>query len=224
MVEFTSIKLGLTNCFLLKSKTGYVLVDTGPPGRASEFWNFLDDKKISPSEIVLIVVTHAHYDHVGNLAEIKEKTGAKVLIHKNEIDALGKGMTESPSKATSWGRILVPFLKFVETEFTPVEPDIVIENDTPLNNYGIDGKIIHTPGHTSGSISILLESGDAFIGDLAMSSFPLRLSPGVPVFWENLDEIYNSWKRLVYEGAKILYPSHGKPFPIAVLKQKLSSL
>ena len=72
--------------------------------------------------------------------------------------------------------------------------------------------MIYTPGHTIGSVSVLLQTGDAFIGDLAMSGFPLRLSPGLPIFAEDINRVKESIKLLLQKGAKTFYPGHGKPF------------
>ena len=57
-----------------------------------------------------------------------------------------------------------------------------------LAGYGIPGKIIYTPGHSMGSVSVLLDNGEAFVGDLAMNEFPLRLSPGLPIFAEDMEK------------------------------------
>ena len=95
-------------------------------------------------------------------------------------------------------------------------------NDVPLADWGIPGEIIYTPGHSPGSISILLETGDAFVGDLAMNAFPLRLSPGLPIFADSLETVKESWKNLLNKGAKVVYPAHGKPFSAEVIKKILS--
>lgn len=66
------------------------------------------------------------------------------------------------------------------TEFDKVEPEILVEEDIDLLEFGVNGKIVHTPGHISGSISLLLDSGEAFVGDLAVKLFALQylnLSP-----------------------------------------------
>ena len=59
---------------------------------------------------------------------------------------------------------------------------------------GVALKVIHTPGHSSGSVSILLETRDVFVGDLAMNKFPLRLTPGLPIFAEDWAKLKESWE------------------------------
>ncbi len=96
------------------------------------------------------------------------------------------------------------------------------ENDVSLADYGIPGKIIHTPSHSSGSVSVLLETGEAFVGDLAMNALPLRFSPGLPVFGDDVDRVKKSWRLLLEQGAKTVYPAHGKPFSADVIEKALS--
>lgn len=101
--------------------------------------------------------------------------------------------------------------------------DIVLENEEfSLEEYGISGKVVYTPGHSSGSVSVLLETGEAFVGDMAMNKFPLRLSPGLPIYAENWPSLVNSWQLLLNGGAKTVYPSHGGPFSIDIIKKELA--
>lgn len=66
------------------------------------------------------------------------------------------------------------------------------DGEMSLADYGIPGRILYTPGHTLESVSILLESGDAFVGDLAMNQFPLRLNPGLPSLAEDMKRVMKS--------------------------------
>lgn len=92
------------------------------------------------------------------------------------------------------------------------------DDELSLADYGVPGRIIYTPGHSMGSVSVLLETGDAFVGDLAMNEFPLRLSPGLPIFAEDMQKVNESWRQLLDEGVKMVYPAHGKPFPAAIMR------
>ena len=92
----------------------------------------------------------------------------------------------------------------------------------PLAECGIPGRVIHTPGHTAGSVSVLLETGDALVGCMAHSGFPFRLSPGLPIFAEDLEKLRKSWKLLLDQGAKTIYPAHGEPFSADIIRRVLS--
>ena len=186
--NFNIIQVGVTNCYLLRSSSCNVLIDTGYKGKAKIILDFLKNNGIPPKSIGLIILTHGHYDHIGNASEIKKISGAKILIHKDDIPLLDSGITNSQSikSLNIWGKILLSKVSSIDTSFNSLKPDIIIDSEFDLIRYGINGKIIHTPGHSKGSISVILDSGDAFIGDLAMNGLPLRIGAGEPIFGENI--------------------------------------
>lgn len=91
---------------------------------------------------------------------------------------------------------------------------MVLTGDEPelLNSIGIDGKILYTPGHTRDSISVILSDGRAFVGDAAMNFLRLTGVGRHPIYVEDINMVYASWKRLIEQGAKVIYPAHGRPF------------
>ncbi len=200
------------------------MVDGGAPKTVKEFSNSIKKLSIKPGDIQLIIMTHGHWDHIGSAREIKELTGAKIAMHEREKDWLEKSLKPLPPGVTPWGHvfggIMALFMPLVHIPSTNV--DVVLGNEGwSLGQYGIPGKVIHTPGHSSGSVSILLERGDVFVGDLAMNKFPLRLSPGLPIFAEDCASLRSSWQMLLDHGAKTVYPAHGKPFPADIIRHAL---
>ncbi|MBN2324269.1 MAG: MBL fold metallo-hydrolase [Spirochaetes bacterium] len=212
------IKLGVSCVYLIRER-GTILVDAGPPRQEQKFVNKARAAGIDPEEISLVVVTHAHMDHIGSLAGIRTITNAPVLAHAGEKTIIEQALTEIPKGVTPWGRVMRFAISLSEKNirFEPAPVDIAVEphnpNDCyPLNRFGIDGKIVHTPGHTKGSISLLLESGDAFVGDLLMNGFPMRRGPGIPIFADDLETVKNSVRVLLSQGAVLFFPGHGNPF------------
>jgi glyoxylase-like metal-dependent hydrolase (beta-lactamase superfamily II) len=67
----------------------------------------------------------------------------------------------------------------------------------------------------------LLETGDAFVGDLAMNMLPLRLGPGLPILAEDMQKVRESWQLLLDAGAKTIYPAHGEPFSVDMIREAL---
>ena len=91
----------------------------------------------------------------------------------------------------------------------------------PLGGYGIPGRIVHTPGHSQGSITVLLDSGDAFVGDLAMYGWPISRTPGMPLFAEDVEAVRGSWRKLIGLGACTFHPAHSRSFPASALTSVL---
>jgi len=221
-MDIHTIKLGISNCYLIRDQCT-VLVDAGVPGKFKKFIKKLKNLNIEPEEIEAIIITHCHWDHVGCLKEIKNQTGAKVAVHKNEKDLLEKGELSVPPGVTRWGKIMGILLKCLgrKTSTEPNKVDMVIDDEgASLQEFGIPGNILFTPGHSLGSVSVVMDSGEAFVGDAAMNGFPLTNGPNLPIFAEDPSALKDSWGKLIEKGAKRIFPGHGNPFPIERLIKK----
>ena len=222
-----TIPLGIDNVYVVKDK-GAVIIDSGAPKKGKAFKKALENIGIKPEEIQLIILTHGHWDHIGSTAEIKEITGAKVVMHKNEKHWLEESLNPMPPGVTTWGKISIKLFSWTIVPLVHIEPtkiDIVLQDETfSLVEYGISGKIVYTPGHSSGSVSVLLDSGEAFVGDMAMNKFPLRFSPGMPIYAENLPMLFDSWQTLLDEGVKTVFPAHGDPFSADIIRKELAKM
>lgn len=222
-MDIQIIKVGITNCYIIKHEST-ILIDGGMPGEFNKFLKGLKDIGIDPKKIKALIITHCHWDHIGCTKKIKNLTGAKVVVQKYEKNILIKGEPVMPPGVTRWGKILGFFINKLSKKFSiePTEVDIVIgEEDYPLEEFGIKGKIVFTPGHSPGSISVVLDSGDAFVGDMAMNGLPLTIGPNLPIFAEDMSAVKNSWRKLIEMGVKKIYPAHGKPFPVEKLMKKV---
>ena len=222
-ISICPIPLGIDQGYIIQGE-GVVMIDGGAPKKIKAFINGIEKNSIKPESIRLLILTHGHWEHIGSAKDIKEVTGAKIAMHKREKDWLEKSLKPLPRGVTLWGKIfakiITMFMPFVHIPATNV--DILLgDEEFSLAEFGIAGKVISTPGHSPGSVSIVLETGDAFVGDLAMNAFPLRLSPGLPIFAEDLQKVKDSWKLLLEYGAKMTYPAHGKPFPTEKIRNVL---
>jgi glyoxylase-like metal-dependent hydrolase (beta-lactamase superfamily II) len=223
-VEIIPIALGFDTCYILKAD-GVVVVDAGAPNKVNVFLSALEGANIRPEEVQLIVLTHGHWDHVGSARDMKSATGAKLAMHEREIPWLEAALKPHPPGVTLWGRILVIISKLFMPliKFPPAKVDMSLGNaGMSLSSYGIPGRVLYTPGHSLGSVSVLLDSGEAFVGDLAMNTFPLRLTPGLPVLAEDPSAVVASWKFLLAAGAREVYPAHGKPFRADVIRRAIA--
>ena len=221
-----SVKLGWTRCYLLKCTGGYLLIDVYYPGYYLQFEKGLEKIGIAASEIKYLLLTHHHDDHAGFAAELVRRTGCQVIAHRNALSALEKGESEDSGGKMVNRRLEIVFAFYMryhkEFKFPPVrlgERDIVIEgdNDEFLKEIGIDGVILHTPGHTRDSISVLLSDGSAFVGDAAMNFLRWTGVGHRPIYVEDIDIVYKSWRKLRQRGARVIYPAHGNCFSAAKL-------
>jgi len=222
-LEIFRVKLGLNSCYLIRGKD-VVMIDGGMPKKIKVFKRVLLRLNINPSDIKLIVLTHSHFDHSGSAREIREFTGAKIAIHESERAYLEDGGMIIPKGVNFYGKITKPWLFaiFKKISFPKFKPDILITDESyPLKAYRIDGNIIHTPGHTVGSISVILDSGEAFVGCMAHNGFPFRLRPGLPIYAQDIEAIKKCWKILIDRGIKMIYPGHGKHFSAEIIKKSL---
>ena len=209
-VDIRSIKLGVVCCYVVQGEEGTIMIDAGSPGQAARFRKAIATLQLNARTIRLIVITHGHWDHIGSAKDIQEITGAKIAMHHREKDWLEKSLKRVPPPVTTWGRIFRAIMTWCLplVRFPAAKVDVVLgDGELSLADYGIPGKIIYTPGHSMGSVTVLLDTGEAFVGDLAMNAFPLRLSPGLPIFAEDLPKVKESWKLLLEQGAKTVYPA-----------------
>jgi glyoxylase-like metal-dependent hydrolase (beta-lactamase superfamily II) len=211
-----TFKFGINSCYVIKDK-GAIMIDGGPPNKRKAFLKQIKKFSIDPEEIQLMVLTHGDFDHVGSAKEIKESTGAQIAIHEKDKMNLEQGRFNWPKGVTTWGKfsrtIFYPILKRLKVPVA--KADIVLGDEgLSLLEYGIEGKVIYTPGHTPGSVSVLLDSGEAFVGCLTHSGFPFRFKPALPIYADNIELIKESWRSLIEKGAKHIFPGHGKPFSV----------
>ncbi len=218
-----NVKLGWTRCYLLKCAGGYLLIDTYYQKYYAHFEKKLANLGIATSDIKYLLLTHHHDDHAGFAAELVRCTGCRIIAHRNAVSALEQGKYEGTAKPVN--RCIQMVMTFYslfhrgEWDFPPLrlaDRDVVIEGDNEefLKGIGIDGVILHTPGHTStrDSISVLLSDGSAFVGDAAMNFLRWTGVGHRPIYIKDINTVYESWRKLRERGARVIYPSHGRPF------------
>jgi glyoxylase-like metal-dependent hydrolase (beta-lactamase superfamily II) len=217
MANVHKIRLGITNVYLLAGAFGYLLIDAGPRARAPSFWRALHRRGIAPHQIRLAAITHVHFDHVGSLGAIQAACGCPILVHAAEADLLARAKVVLPPGTDRPTRMLMRLARqhprIIERYFSfdPVAPDVVIDSPLDLMPFGFEARVIPTPGHTAGSLSVVTTSGLAFVGDLAVNYLPGGGSFWPP-FGDSLSLVRHSWRTLTAMGVSTFCPAHGAPF------------
>jgi len=232
-MEPLAIPLSVSSIYLYPCQNGFLQVDTAYPQDYRLYRRQLKKKGIDIWEIKYLFLTHHHDDHAGFLNELTRDTPLQIIAHR-ETASLLKGGKNDLSRGGGYVTPLVKVLAELKMRldphwtltfppFTLREDDVLLagDDDHILRSLGIPGKVIHTPGHCIDHLSIVLDNGMAFCGDAAGSFLLWAGTKYCTVFMTDMDEAYRSWKKLHEAGAQMIYPSHGRPFPVHRLSENM---
>lgn len=216
----TPIRLRLSNAYLVQGDRP-ILVDTGSPGDTPAILRALREHGVEPQDLALILHTHGHSDHCGSTADLRHLYPIPTAIHAADAHMLRAGRNDRLIPTSLSARLMRPLIK---PTFPAVAADMLIEGELRLDPFGIAGGVIVTPGHTAGSVSVILDDGAAIVGDIMMGGalggalFPGR--PGYHYFAEDLRLVRASIKQLLSLALKVVYVGHGGPLrPEAIAKR-----
>ncbi len=192
-VTIVNVGYRSTNYWVISAGTSRLLVDLGWPGTMGTLRANLDRMGVPLSEIRYGLATHYHPDHAG-LAEELKRAGVPLLVLDVQVAAVALLKT-----------IVKPGDRFVEITDNGNVTITCAESRAVLERIGIAGQILHTPGHSDDSVSLLLDDGSAFTGDLT----PRGLASE-----DDADIVEASWRLLRERGATQVYPGHGPVRPL----------
>jgi glyoxylase-like metal-dependent hydrolase (beta-lactamase superfamily II) len=230
------LPLGMVNAHLIRGADGCILVDAGIPGSERKIGRVLAWQGLTFADVKLIVVTHAHTDHTdhtdhaGSAARLRELSGAPILAHEADADFYSR---KEPMTFCPTGPVGRLFLR-TPAPHQPYEgfvPDIMMRNgDTvSLTDFGVDGVVRHTAGHTAGSIAVELSSRDVLVGDLIASGI---LIGGItfrghairPPFEDDPVRVSEELESFVSRGAQHFHMGHGGPLGAAEVSRHALTL
>ncbi|GAA0665853.1 MBL fold metallo-hydrolase [Kitasatospora atroaurantiaca] len=200
------------NAYLLLGRRP-VVVDAGTPGSGRRIYEQIAEHGVDPTDVSLIVITHGHIDHFGSAAELHRLTGAPVAGHVADLGPFRSGRVREPYLPTGpMGRLMNRNEK-LHGRADPFEPAVLIRGETSLDDFGIAARIMPTPGHTAGSVSVLTDEGDLVAGDLIANSF-MGLIPGRPAnppFHDDPRQNLASLREMLALNPTTLHVGHGTP-------------
>jgi glyoxylase-like metal-dependent hydrolase (beta-lactamase superfamily II) len=198
-----------------------ILVDTGIAGSTEHILGALARQGFVPRDLALIVLTHAHRDHTGSARELSIRCDAPIAIHRADAVHLRTGSDAPIVGRSVTGRVLAGVIGRSKTNgdshHAALEPDFLLEGGEPLSAWGVDATVLHTPGHTDGSVSLLLDSGEAIVADLLSAAFARRGTPAPGMFAVDREAMDASIREVVERAPRLTYVSHAHAFPLAAL-------
>lgn len=192
-MDIIKIRYKSVNCFFVDSGKGLLAFDAGWPDTYRDYKDALKEQGHSPKNIQWLIVSHFHIDHAG-LAGTLADNGVQFIVFPNQLSAIEE---------------MESLIERKNMEYHPIDRAKihVLEIDRSRNwlkQLGIRGEVLHTKGHGEQSITLLLDSGDAFIGDLAPEEM-------------TLDEDGNtkeSWELIRRKGGRYIHPAHAQEFEL----------
>lgn len=226
--EIIRIDLNGVNCYLGKEGDSFFLFDTGGHlsldkqfnNRSEALEKELNLYGCDATNLKLVVLTHGDNDHSANAARIRKKYDTKIAMHPDDLDLVDCPNVDSVLSNCRYRSLgyqlaflaMKSLLKkiIVKTlaDFESFKPDIWVCEGFDLSPYGFEAKIVHTPGHTKGSIGILTANGDLIAGDTFANTDRPAIAPNAYDF----KTLRSSVKKLKALNIKTVYPGHGNPF------------
>ena len=197
-------RFGYFNLYVIKGKNGDVLIDTGFIGMRKSLKRWLDKFNIK-----LVILTHAHVDHIWNASYIKKLYNCDIAIGGMDIDNIdNRNIHSMPikycyknwTKLMNWG-----MKKFIAKKF---DVDMHLRDNQIIRRYGIKLKIVSLPGHTDGSVGILYDDY-FFVGDALVNR---RRHLGVAYQNQNNEAALTSSKKIIEIAPKMVFVGHDKAF------------
>lgn len=206
-IEVIQILSGRCNVFLLSNERKNILIDTSVKRLRKKLEKRLD--LLGIKSIDYLILTHSHFDHAANAQWIKQRFNSKIIIQSEEEKYLLTGENIIPKGTTFLTRPLINILGkrlFHLFKYEPCKPDIVVDSHYDLNAFVENLYLLHSPGHTIGSMSVIVDDEIAFVGD---TMFGLLEWSVFPPYANDIEMMIKSWGQLLETNCSEFIPSHG---------------
>lgn len=199
------LPLTVSNAYFIETEQGLILVDAGLPIDKAAILDRMED--LGWDDICLIFITHAHIDHYGSAAALRDETGAPIAIEADDAEAMAEGHTRLGTvRDWEWTNRPLPAIETM-LRIRKTEADIILHDGDPVTACGLDGEVVHLPGHTPGSSALLVEDTYAFVGDLLSTNGDAHAQRSYADDWSQLAE---SLIKMRAREPAVVFPGHGQ--------------
>lgn len=192
-MNIVNVGYGSTNYYVIGSGSNRLLVDVGWPGTSGKLLANFKRKGIALAEVRYLLATHYHPDHAGLVQELKNM-GMRLMVIEGQREAI--------PKLKQW---MKPEMGYLDIDLRDNTDVTLAGSRAFLARAGIPGEIVSTPGHSDDSVTLVLDSGDAFTGDLQGES---RADE------RDLATVHASWGKLRAMNVRMIHPGHGPSTPV----------
>jgi glyoxylase-like metal-dependent hydrolase (beta-lactamase superfamily II) len=208
-MKIHTLSLRWSQAYLIETDSGLYLIDAGVRGYEKRVLEFM--RKLDRSDLRLIFITHAHLDHYGSAAALRNLTGAPIAIHHSDGDTMTHAGTPL-GNPRGWGKLLEKMMPLIQPVLQPppTRADVLFSDGDSLETFGLQARVLHTPGHTPGSSCLILEDRFVFAGDLLSTSGRPHVQRFLACDWVQMSK---SLKQIIEHGPELTFPGHG-PRPI----------
>ena len=232
MNETTSDRINIitfrgVNCYLIKTKKDFFLVDSGFSNQRSNIEGVLNSAGVQLGNLRLILLTHGDFDHTGNCAFFRDKYQSKIAMHKADLGMVEQGDLFYSRKSRNiiirvLVKLMLPLFRMNLRKKDHFTPDIYLEEGDYLSEYGFSAQVVHIPGHSKGSIAFLTSKGELFIGDLLENH--KKKGPVKGPLIDDSVEFSTSIDKLKSLPVDTVYPGHGEPFRMIDFTRKVERM
>lgn len=198
-----------TKVYVLVEGDRLIIVDAATPGRAGAVWRHLDSLGYPPGAADEIWITHGDIDHMGSVAALKDGSGAKVVAHRADMSLVdGSASRElGPLPLASRYQSLFNWAVRTVLRYEPALVDRPVEDGDELGGW----QVIHTPGHTPGSISFYNPERKIIIVGDALNYRRQRLGAPPPMFTPDMAQAHASIHKIAALDFEVCCFGHGPP-------------
>ena len=212
---------GFTSVYMVKAGDVNILIDSGPKMSVEKLIRRINLLK-EPGKLDYLVVTHTHFDHCQNVRALSDIFDPVIVVGESEREFLDSGHAKIPEGTRQWSKLVVSIGRALNPElFSYPGVNQIHEVSSTFTIPGLPINIVPTPGHSSGSISIILENELAIVGDTLIGFSGNSI---FPPFADDTRLLMKSWEYLVNSGCHTFLPAHGQAIGIERLRKEYGKL